>query len=557
MKKYKSYDQIENKYRFDLEAILENKTLDELKKEFFLLFDKLIEIKDSKYENIENYLKSIELSKQLGIINNKISNYLSNNINTNLVNQKYLVLLAEFEKEVTEKNKLLGSEINRLKKYENKIREYLKDPRLNEVKKDIEASFETLEHKLNDEVEEYLIKSSAADTDLSELFAILTDSEVLYGFVNKNNKKIKITNANIGLLRKDKDEKVRKDAHVNYLKGFIKHKHSLSFMLYNHFKELSVDALIRNFSSTVESFLLADHVDKKLLNILYTQVQNKMPLIKKYYDAYKKFYKARFKKDIRRWDWSYPIFSIKNKYSIEEAKDIVLEALKIMPQEYNNIVKKALNENWVDFISVPSKITGAYSIGESYGLNKKYILMNFDYTLSSVNTLAHEMGHSLHSYFSDTYQPYFRSKYPIFLAEIASIFNELMLNDYLVKNAKSDKEKFMLLNQSIDDFIATVIKQTEWSNYEYDLYEAVDKQMPVNTFEALENIYLNNAKKYSTTNKYNKPNDIATINSVIVPHYYYGFYVYKYAIGYICANVFFNQYKLKGIDGLNEYINKF
>lgn len=140
------------------------------------------------------------------------------------------------------------------------------------------------------------------------------------------------------------------------------------------------------------------------------------------------------------WDGAVDLVKVKNSYSIEEGQKILKEITSIMPYEYPEIVDKAIKERWIDYVNVPSKRSGAYSIGESYGLRKIYILMNWDNTINSVNTLCHEMGHSMHSYFSDKNQSIFRSQYPIFLAEIASIFNELLLNDYLISKAKAMKK---------------------------------------------------------------------------------------------------------------------
>jgi oligoendopeptidase F len=156
-----------------------------------------------------------------------------------------------------------------------------------------------------------------------------------------------------------------------------------------------------------------------------------------------------------------PLVKVKNKYSIEEAQDLVIKALKPMGKEYLDEVKRAFNERWVDYYPIDNKMSGAYSIGSSYNIDKKYILMNYDDTLRSVETLAHEMGHSMHSYYSDNNQKINASGYPIFLAEIASIFNELMLTDYLLKNVKNDNAKFEILTTSIDGFIGTVMRQTE------------------------------------------------------------------------------------------------
>ncbi|AXE61083.1 oligoendopeptidase F [[Mycoplasma] phocae] len=558
MKRYNSYEEIEDKYKWDLESILENKSFDELENEYFSLVEENIAIKDSKYESLENYLEYLKLSEKILLLNNKISNYLSNKLNTNIVDPKINVAITKFEIKSAEYAKKAGSEINRLAQNQEKIKKWLEDPRLEYVRKDLEASLEELKYKLDSKVETYLNDTATGNPSPEEIFSILTDSEIDFGYATSSKgKKYKITEGTRMLLLKNEDEMVRKSTYFNYPKAFLNHKQSLAKMLYQHFKEASVQALYRGYDSTLQSILSVDHVDKKLLEIIYQSIQNNMHIFRKFYKAKAKFFNKKFNKKMQKWDSNVDLVKLKTNYTIEDAQRILLESTSVMPYEYHDVVKKAIEERWIDYVNVPSKRSGAYSIGGSYGLDKKYILMNFDGTLHSVNTLCHEMGHSMHSYFSDKCQHPFRSQYPIFLAEIASIFNELLLNDYLNENAKSDEEKFYLLNQSINDFIGTVLRQGAWSNFEFELYNRIDANEAINTYEALEAIYVENAKKYAIDPKKEKIGNPNNVYSVMVPHFYYYFYVYKYALGYIVANVFFQKYKTEGQIALENYINKF
>ncbi|MBN4089403.1 oligoendopeptidase F [Mycoplasma enhydrae] len=558
MKKYNKYIDIEEKYRFDLEDILSNSSYDELLKQYFELYDKLIKIKDSKYESLDNYVNSLKYDEQMTLLGNRIENYLSNKLNTNLVDPLINKLISEFDSKKAEYSKLFGSEINRIAEHKDKIKIWINDPQLKYVKKDLEAILDELEHKLDNNVELYLTQTAHGNPDVEELFGILTDSEIEFGFArDKNSKKYEITEGTRPMLMKHKDERVRKETYINFANGYLKHKQSLAKMLYQHIKEISVNALHRKYNSSLESILLSDKVDTKLLEIIYKNVQDNMHIFKKYHKHHVQFFEAKFNKKFKLWDSSVDLVKIKNKYSIEEAQKILKKITSVMPYEYSNIVEKAIKERWIDYINVPSKRSGAYSIGGTYGINKIYILMNWDDTINSVNTLCHEMGHSMHSYYSNKTQNIFRSQYPLFLAEIASIFNELLLNDYLMENAKTDEEKFFLVNESINDFIGTVLRQTQWSNFEYELYNRIDKNEPLNTYEAIEEIYVNNAKKYSMADISPKTGDLINVYSVMVPHFYYYFYVYKYALGYIVANVFFQKYKQEGKTALENYVNKF
>ncbi|MCZ2781452.1 oligoendopeptidase F [Metamycoplasma hominis] len=557
LKKYNSYSDVEEKYKWDIEDILGNKTYQQLEDEYFDLYSKIIEIKDSKYNSLDQYVEYIELSKKFLILGNRISNYLDNKLNINIVDPTINKTISLFETKSQEYAKKLGSEANRIFQHKDKIKTWINDDRLIEVKKDLEATLQELDHKLSDDVENYLNDTASGSPVPEDIFSIISDSEVDFGNVLIKNKKIKITEGNRIALLKNKDEQVRKDVYFNYLNGYLKNKQSLARLLYQHIKEISVNALYRKYNSSLESILLQDHVDKKLLSIIYDAVQKHMYIFKKYNNAKKQFFKAKFNKKLEKWDYFLDLVNVKSSYTIEEAQKILLDVISIMPYEYPEVVKKAIDERWVDYINVPSKRSGAYSIGGAAGMKKIYILMNFDGTLESVNTLCHEMGHSMHSYFSNKCQSPLRSSYPIFLAEIASIFNELLLNDYLISKSKNIQQQFYLLDSSINDFIGTVLRQTMWSNFEFDLYNAIDENKPLNTYEEIEKLYVENEKKYSTTSKSIKLGDPRNVYSVMVPHFYYYFYVYKYALGYIVANVFFQKYKQEGQEALKNYINKF
>lgn len=557
LKKYNSYSDVEEKYKWDIEDILGNKTYQQLEDEYFDLYSKIIEIKDSKYNSLDQYVEYIELSKKFLILGNRISNYLDNKLNINIVDPTINKTISLFETKSQEYAKKLGSEANRIFQHKDKIKTWINDDRLIEVKKDLEATLQELDHKLSDDVENYLNDTASGSPVPEDIFSIISDSEVDFGNVLIKNKKIKITEGNRIALLKNKDEQVRKDVYFNYLNGYLKNKQSLARLLYQHIKEISVNALYRKYNSSLESILLQDHVDKKLLSIIYDAVQKHMYIFKKYNNAKKQFFKAKFNKKLEKWDYFLDLVNVKSSYTIEEAQKILLDVISIMPHEYPEVVKKAIDERWVDYINVPSKRSGAYSIGGAAGMKKIYILMNFDGTLESVNTLCHEMGHSMHSYFSNKCQSPLRSSYPIFLAEIASIFNELLLNDYLISKSKNIQQQFYLLDSSINDFIGTVLRQTMWSNFEFDLYNAIDENKPLNTYEEIEKLYVENEKKYSTTSKSIKVGDPRNVYSVMVPHFYYYFYVYKYALGYIVANVFFQKYKQEGQEALKNYINKF
>ncbi|MHA3801800.1 oligoendopeptidase F [Mycoplasma sp. VS30B] len=558
-KQYRKYSDVPSKYRWDLEDILQGKTLEQWIEQYKEIYKNRIKNKDTKYDNIDAYLQDLIESEKQTIISYKIDNYLSNNHNINIVDPKFKQLIQEWEFLNQQLDEEYGSETNRFFAHIEQMKEWKKDPRLVLYKRGIEDLIEQYSHKLSDEVEEYIIKSSLGEPDPHNIFSIITNSELDYGYINlSDKKKVKLNPTNRVTFSKSDNKEVRKQAYHNFWNAYYQHRQSLAETLYQQFKSITVEAKIRKYDSAVAMLTSGDKVSDPILQKLFNQVSDRSVIFNKYKKAYKKFYQAKFHDMMQKWDGARELVDVKSEYSVEEAKDIVANAIKPFGKEYIAEVEKAFNQGWIDFMPVDNKRSGAYSIGGTYDIDKKYILMNFDGRLDSIETLAHELGHSMHSYFSSKYQPLVNSQYPIFLAEIASIFNELMLFDYLLKTSNDDKLKFKILSNMISGFAGTVLTQVEWANYEYDLYNAIASGNASGSYETISDIYFKNSLKYKSDKKKTyKYNAKENLKAIYVPHFYYGFYVYKYAIGQLVANFFFAKYQKEGASALQNYIDNF
>lgn len=228
------------------------------------------------------------------------------------------------------------------------------------------------------------------------------------------------------------------------------------------------------------------------------------------------------------------------KYTYDQAFSIVSDALKILGDDYVAVLNKAKNERWIDVMPNQNKDTGAFSWG-AYGAHP-VVLLNFDGTINSVFTLAHELGHMIHSYYSNNNNPSTKSSYEIFVAEVASTVNEMLLAQYLLKNAKSKNEKLFYLDYLMSMFHSTIARQTMFSEFEYAVHDAYEKSKDVSC-QAINEIYLSLAKKYFGKN-------VKLANEIMfewsrIPHFYTSFYVYKYATGLISALALSNK-MLKG-----------
>ena len=308
------------------------------------------------------------------------------------------------------------------------------------------------------------------------------------------------------------------------LETYAKYKNTIS----NTFKE-NVDYLvgmakIEKFNSSLEASLFSDNIDTTVYNNLIETVHKNLNVLYKYYDL---------KKEILNLDelHLYDIYvelikDLDKEYSFEEAKEIVINALSILGDDYINNLKKAFDERWIDVYNNVGKRGGAYSSG-FYDTNP-FVLLNFEGKLNDVSTLAHELGHSMHTYYSCKNNTYNNSGYKIFVAEVASTVNELILNKYLLKNSKDKKEKLFILNNLMELFKGTIYRQTMFAEFERDMHKKYEDG-EILTNELLSNEY------YKLNKEYFGPNVVVDEEIKYewerIPHFYYDFYVYKYAIG--------------------------
>lgn len=556
-KKYKNRNEVPTELKWDLSFLLDGESIENKINELLELSKELITIKESKYLSKDAFIDSLKLEDKQIKLFFKVHNYLSNWLSENVVSPEPIKYQQMLSFEMDKINKEIGPELPRIFKYEKQIKEWINLPELKDYKNSFDKIFEAKKHQLPREIQEYRIQSSRGDISVSTPFSILTNAELQFPKAKDAHGKEHIVNhSTFTQLMKSNDKNLRKNASLSYRQGYLNVKETLSNFIFQHFKSETVEAKLKKFDNTIHYLVFSDRSSEKLLLSLYESVKNKVTMLKKARSIHKKIYKAKYGETMTKYDYLMPISDVKVEMSIDEQKELVINALKPMGQEYISIIKKAMNERWIDFATYPGKRTGAYSIGATYGVDKKLILMNDTNDIRSAETLAHELGHSLHSYFSDKNNHLRNSRYQIFVAEIASIFNELMLFDYILKTSNDNKLKLQILHQMITGFDGTVFRQTEWSNYEYDLYNTIENGEPAATYTDISKIYIENAKKYTTENaKKWKPED--GYNSIRVPHFYYGFYVYKYAIGQLCANIFFQRYKENGESSLKDFINNF
>ncbi|HZK93520.1 MAG TPA: oligoendopeptidase F [Prolixibacteraceae bacterium] len=399
--------------------------------------------------------------------------------------------------------------------------------------KDMIDLFKQKEHSLSEPEERILARSSMISGVANDIYGTFKDAEMPAPEVTlSDNTKIKLTASAFNKLRTSPNRADRQIAFEAFWKNYANYKATYGQMLYGNVKGHIFRAQSRKYSSAIEASLSPKDIPVAVYQSLVDNVNKNLPAFHRYLAIKKRMLGVD---TLKYLDLYAPV--VKNvdlKYTYEEAQKLVLEALAPLGSEYVKTVNKAINERWIDVYPNTGKRSGAYSNGGAFDVHP-YILMNFDESYSGVSTMAHELGHTMHSYFSNKTQPYPRSRYTTFVAEVASTFNEVLLFNYMIKNVKDDDIKLSLLMNWLDGFKGTLFRQTQFAEFEQKIHEEVEKGKPL-TGDYLSEIYGNILNKYyGNTQKTCVIDDYIKIEWAYIPHFYMNFYVYQYSTSFTAS----------------------
>lgn len=387
----------------------------------------------------------------------------------------------------------------------------------------LESIYRYQNHSL-DEKSEKLLSTLSKSFIAEDTFEALSDADMSFPSFKVGKDIYELNESNYNTYVRSDNREIRKNAFHNLLTTYGSFKNTIAKTFSGNVELLTGMAKIKNFNSSIEASLYSDNIDVSVYNKLIETVNKNLPVLYKYYDLKKEMLKLD---ELHLYDIYTPLVSNNDKkYSFKEAKETVLSALSILGDDYIKNLNKAFDERWIDIYNNKGKRGGAYSSG--FYDTKPYLLLNFEGRYEDVTTLAHELGHSMHTYYSCHNQPYNLSSYNIFVAEVASTVNELLLVHYLIKNSKDKNEKLFLLNQLMELYKGTIFRQVMFAEFERDMHHDLENG------EILTNEYLS-SKYYELVKKYFGKNVI--IDKEIqnewmrIPHFYYDFYVYKYAVG--------------------------
>ncbi len=551
MNKIKARSEVDNKYKWDLSQIYSS--LDEFNNDYKEVESKLKKL--ASYENTmlksakDLYTTTTEILKNSRTIE-KLYVYAHLMYNEDITKSSSIELLNRIENLNIKFSQIVSYYDSKLlsldyKKIEAMYEEY---PKLKEYKTYFEKSFRYKKYMLSEVEEKLLAKMQKAIADNEIIFSNLTDSDIDFGYItDEDSNKVELTNTNFSLFIKSKDRRVRKEAFTTLYRVYKQYKTTLSNCLEKEVKTIATLEKIRGYQSSLDAAMYSNELPIKVFDSLIESVSNGLDPLYKYFRLKKEILNI---KDFHIYDtYANLIEKYDRKYSYEDAQKIIKDVLKVFGKEYSSYVDKAFSEHWIDVMPNKGKTGGAFSSG-GYDTNP-YILTNFQEEFNDVSTLIHEIGHSIHSYYSRNNNPYVYSQYSIVVAEVASTVNELLLARYIIDNSKDIEEKLYVMDRLMSLFKSTIYRQTMYEEFERFLYEKVEKEESLASDIMCDEFYKLNQKYFG--------NDVIIDDEIRyewerMPHLYYNFYMYKYATGLSSACYIVNSILSGKKDAVKNYI---
>ena len=542
---------MEAKYNWNLKEIFENreefdKTKKELEDDLNKINNyqgKLCDSSDNLYNCYKLYEKALEKYERL-------YGYGMLYYNLDMSNQEGIKLYKEVESIGTNfstKVSFMTPEITYSKN--GVVEKYLaNDKRLERYKRDIEDILKEKEHILSKKEETLLANYSEIFSAPENTFDILTNAEFKFGnLTNENGEEVELTESNYTIFLKSQKEDVRKQAFNLMYEQYSKFVNTITELYLANVKASSVTAKLKNYKSSLERAVLNDDASLKVYDSLIESIHEGLHVNHEFIDLKKKILK---KEDFHMYDLYVNPFEIeKDEITYEDARKEVENALAIMGKEYLNKLREAFDNNWIDVFAKPNKKGGAYSMG-IYSVHP-YVLLNFVNSKRDISTIAHELGHSMHSYYSSSNQTIIDADYTIMTAEVASTVNEILLSSYQVEHEKDKTKKAELIYELLEMIRATLFRQSMFAEFEKIVHEKIENNETLSSSD-LNDIYYRLNKEYFGNNMIVDEN--IKYEWARIPHFYSDFYVYKYATGISAAISIATKILKRGESFVRKYI---
>lgn len=544
MDKIKTRNEQEKKDQWNLEKIYQN--IEDFNKDYEkaqLELEKLVSLEKDFLKTGEFFKDYFVQDEKISRIIEKLSVYANCKSDEDKANSTYQDLVGKTTNLYAEYEEKTATIVPKILKTDRKIIDtYINEHQeLSPYKYYFEVLFSTAKHTLDEEVEKVIsayqpVLSSSYDTS-----SYLMNADLEFGkILNEKEQEVELTEANYSTYIQSENRRVRKDAFMRLFETYAKVKNTLTSTYNSTVTYDSITSRLRNYNSSIKMYLEPKNIPIELYDNLIKTVRNSLPLLYEYYNLKKEILNLD---EFHLYDTYARVIKEENnkKYSFEEAKQLVLDSLSILGDEYQETLKQAFSDGWIDKYPNKGKKSGAYSTGTFDTL--PYVLLNYTNTYNDVSTLAHELGHSMHTYYVNKNNPYITATYPIFLAEIASTTNELLLNHYMYENSTDKSEKLRILNEKLDLFKGTIYRQTMFCEFEKIVHEYVDNKN-ILTSDYLCDLYYKLNKDYFGEDVV--VDEYIKYEWLRIPHFYSPFYVYQYATSlsiscYIAENIINNK----------------
>lgn len=431
------------------------------------------------------------------------------------------------------------------------LESWANNPEMKEYKRSLEKIIKDKEHVLSKESEELLASFSEVFGAIENAYNVFTTTDFVFEDVEtKNREKLKMSHGLYSKYLAGGDRILRKNAFEAMYKPYKQNINTIAELYLARVKDIVTTARVRKYKNAIDMASQNDDSKAEVYYTLIKSVNKNLNLNHEYLNVKYELLKDELDDEkMHMYDVYRNTFEKEEEnINYEEAKQIVLDALSIMGEDYISKIKEAMNNSWIDVYEKENKHTGAYSMGV-YGVHP-YVLLNFVNSSRDISTIAHELGHSMHSYYADTTQNILNSDYTIMAAEVASTVNEILLANYQINNTENKVKKAFLINEQLDMIRATLFRQTMFAEFEQVVHEKIENHENLSS-DDLNEIYENLVKKYfgDTT----VCDDYIKYEWARIPHFYSNFYVYKYATGITSAIVIAK----KIMDKKDEFVEKY
>jgi len=541
---------ISQEYRWDVKSLydsIDNWENDFLKAE--KLRNELIKYKDSFLLDDKSFLQCLLLKDEVSKIMQNLLTYAHMRKDEDNQNEKYQSIYYRSTNLLTKiEDNIAFIQPGILSLKYKTLREWInKNNKLKLYKHYIEDIYRKKSHILRPNEEKIIAQAGEMAMVPENTYDLLSNADLRFPKVkDKEGNIITISQSNFISLLRNRDRQLRKKVYKKYYQPYKQHRNTFAALLGGNLKKDRFFSHTRKYRNSLEAALFEDNIPVSVYDNLLRIVHENIELLHNYIMIKKDYLNL---KKLHMYDMYVPLTEKTVQIDYLDAQDIVIKSLSPMGNEYQSIVKKGFNEKWIDVYENRGKTSGAYSTG-SYQ-SKPFILMNYHGTIEDVYTLSHELGHSLHSYYTNKRQPFIYSNYPIFLAEIASTTNEVLLTNYLLNKAASQNDKLIILNHFLEQFRTTLFRQTMFAEYEKILHEYEASSGSI-TAEWCSEKYSDLIRCYYGENVI--IDDEIKLEWARIPHFYYNYYVYQYATGFAAAIAFSRMILADGNKATEKYL---